>query len=153
MYIQVLYKGDAVRVHPTGLNINKGCRGVWCLDVCATPQLDTVTLRPALSDTVTIRPMSCCGLATQHQQYDYSSDFSSRVFSWGPNCHCNDSPHTGHLLVTIRPAWQYDTTVPCKVVCMRWPNLTRGMVDPTQKDTIDPCLGGVPLGGSCHIWG
>ncbi len=42
----------------------------WCLDVCATPQLDTVTLRPALSDTVTIRPMSCCGLATQHQQYD-----------------------------------------------------------------------------------
>jgi hypothetical protein len=29
---------------------------------------------------------------------------------------------------------------------MRWPNLTRGMVDPTQEDTIDPCLGGVLLG-------
>ncbi len=27
-----------------------------CLDDCATPQLDTVTLRPALSDTVTIHP-------------------------------------------------------------------------------------------------
>jgi hypothetical protein len=26
-----------------------------CLDVCATPQLDTVTLRPAPFDTVTIR--------------------------------------------------------------------------------------------------
>jgi hypothetical protein len=42
----------------------------WCLDVCATPQLDTVTLRPAPSGTVTIRPMSCCGLATQLQLYD-----------------------------------------------------------------------------------
>ncbi len=41
-----------------------------CLDVCATPQLGTVTLRPALSDTVTIRPMSCCGLVTQLHQYD-----------------------------------------------------------------------------------
>ncbi len=27
-----------------------------CLDACATPQLDTVTLRPAPSDTVTICP-------------------------------------------------------------------------------------------------
>jgi hypothetical protein len=27
------------------------------------------------------------------------------------------------------------------------------MVDPTQEDTIDPCLGGVLLGGSSHIWG
>jgi hypothetical protein len=27
-----------------------------CLDDCATPQLDTVTLRPAPSDTATIRP-------------------------------------------------------------------------------------------------
>jgi hypothetical protein len=41
-----------------------------CLDVCTTPQSDTVTLRPALSDTEMIRPMSCCGLATQLQQYD-----------------------------------------------------------------------------------
>jgi hypothetical protein len=29
---------------------------VWCLDDYATPHLDTVTLRPAPSDTVTIRP-------------------------------------------------------------------------------------------------
>jgi hypothetical protein len=29
---------------------------IWCLDNCAAPQLDTMTLRPALSDTVTIRP-------------------------------------------------------------------------------------------------
>ncbi len=42
----------------------------WCLDVCATSQLDTVTLRPAPSGTVTIRPMSCCGFATQLQLYD-----------------------------------------------------------------------------------
>jgi hypothetical protein len=41
-----------------------------CLDVCAIPQLDTVTLRPTLSDTVTIRPMSCWGLATQLQLND-----------------------------------------------------------------------------------
>jgi hypothetical protein len=27
------------------------------------------------------------------------------------------------------------------------------MVDPTQEDTIDPCLGGVLLGGSSLIWG
>jgi hypothetical protein len=27
------------------------------------------------------------------------------------------------------------------------------MVDPTQGDTFDPCLGGVLLGGSRHIWG
>jgi hypothetical protein len=46
------------------------CRHIGCLDVCATPQLGTVTLRPALSDTGTIRPMSCCGPATQLQQYD-----------------------------------------------------------------------------------
>ncbi len=46
------------------------CTVYRCLDVCATPQLDTVTLRPTPSDTVTIRPMSCCGLATQLQLYD-----------------------------------------------------------------------------------
>jgi hypothetical protein len=31
------------------------CKQIRCLDDYATPQLDTVTLRPALSDTVTIR--------------------------------------------------------------------------------------------------
>ncbi len=69
----------------------------WFLNDCATPQLDTVTLQPAPSDTVTIRPMSCCSLATQLQLYDQTPDLSSRVFSWGPNCHCNDSPRTGHF--------------------------------------------------------
>ncbi len=62
-------------------------------------------------------------------------------------------PALSILLVTIRPAWRYETTTACKVVRMRWPNLTRGMVDPTREDTIDPCLGGVLLGGSSHIWG
>jgi hypothetical protein len=62
------------------------------------------------------------------------------------------SPAQASLLVTIRPAWRYGTTATCKVVRMRWPNLTQGMVDPTQEDTIDPCLGGVLLGGSSHIW-
>jgi hypothetical protein len=62
-------------------------------------------------------------------------------------------PALSILLVTIRPAWQYETTAACKVVRMRWPNLTRGMVDPTQEDTIDLCLGGVLLSGSSHIWG
>jgi hypothetical protein len=47
-----------------------GSQVFGCLAVCATPQLGTVTLRPAPSDTVTIRPMSCCGLATQLQLYD-----------------------------------------------------------------------------------
>jgi hypothetical protein len=35
---------------------------------------------------------------------------------------------------------------------MHGPNLTRGTVDPTQRDTIDLCLGGTLLGGSRHIW-
>jgi hypothetical protein len=66
-------------IHTTPFECLQGVSSPWkvlltairrCLDVCATPQLDTVTLRPAPSDTVTIRPMSCCGLATQLQLYD-----------------------------------------------------------------------------------
>jgi hypothetical protein len=56
-------------------------------------------------------------------------------------------PAQAILLVKIRPAWRWDTTATCKVVRMSWPNLTWGMVDPTQEDTIDPCLGGVRLFG------
>ncbi len=60
-------------------------------------------------------------------------------------------PAPAILIVTIRPAWRWDTTAACKDVRIRLPTLTRGMVDPTQQDTIDPCLGGALLGGSHHI--
>jgi hypothetical protein len=50
--------------------LGKNFRSLESLDVCATSQLDTMTLRPAPSDTVTIRTMSCCSLATQLQLYD-----------------------------------------------------------------------------------
>ncbi len=62
-------------------------------------------------------------------------------------------PAQAILIVTIRPAWRWATTATYEVVCMRWPNVTRGMVDPTQQDTIDTCLGGALLGGTRHIWG
>jgi hypothetical protein len=42
-----------------------GCHDDW-----ANPQLDTVTLRPAPSDSVMICPLSCCGLKTQIQLHD-----------------------------------------------------------------------------------
>jgi hypothetical protein len=59
-------------------------------------------------------------------------------------------PTLAILIVTIRPTSGWDTINKCKVVCM--PNLTQGMVDPTQQDTIDPCLGGALLGEFHHIW-
>jgi hypothetical protein len=41
-------------------------------------------------------------------------------------------PAPAILIVTIRPAWWWDTTNACKVMRMRKPNLTWGMVDPTR---------------------
>jgi hypothetical protein len=77
-------------------------------------------------------------------------------------------PAQAILLVTSRPAWWSDTIAACKVVRMRWPNLARGMIDPTySKKTpltraeVEFCLVGlaifgVRLGQACarltHTW-
>jgi hypothetical protein len=129
--------------------IQEGWQG--CHDYEATPQLDTVTLRPAPSDTVTIRPMS-------YLWHDFSYTIRLRIFGLG--CFHRGlivtvmiRPAQAILIVTIRLAWRWDTTAACKFVRMRWPNLTRCMVDLTQQDTIDRCLGGALLGGSRHISG
>jgi hypothetical protein len=66
--------------------------------------------------------MSCCGLATQLQLYDYM--IRLRIFR--PGCFRGGligtvtiRPAQAIFLVTIRPACRYDTTAACKVVRMR----------------------------------
>jgi hypothetical protein len=122
-------------------------------DQVANPQLDTVTLQPAPSDTVMICPMWCCGLATQLQIYISLRIICPGCFHWGLIVTVTVCPAQAILIVTIRLTSRWDTTAACEDVRMRWPNLTRCMVDPTQKDTTDPCVGGALLGGSRHIWG
>jgi hypothetical protein len=56
---------------------------VQCLNDQAIPQLDTMTLRPACSDTVTVRPLSSCNHGTQRQLCD-EADSPTPV---GSECH------------------------------------------------------------------
>jgi hypothetical protein len=69
----------------------------WCLDDCATPQLDTVTLRPAPSDTVTIRPTNVYILRqsdpTGVGQSDYTQTAQFDPLEVGLNVGCDNPTH------------------------------------------------------------
>ncbi len=68
-----------------------------CLDDCATPQLDTVTLRPALSDTVTIRPTNVFILRqsdpTGVGQSDHTQTAQFDPLEVGLNVGCDNPTH------------------------------------------------------------
>jgi hypothetical protein len=107
----------------------------------STPHLDNVTLLPARSDTVTIRP---CHTATMRHYISYSirldPKFSVKAhFMGGQTCYCNVlSPTCLILFVTIRPTWQQNSTN----AWLSWACvLTSDMVMYTQQNITDPCLG------------
>jgi hypothetical protein len=68
-----------------------------CLDDCATPQLDTVTLRPAPSDTVTIRPTNVFILRqsdpTGVGQSDHTQTAQFDPLEVGLNVGCDNPTH------------------------------------------------------------
>ncbi len=68
-----------------------------CLDVCATPHLDTVTLRPAPSDTVTIRPTDVFILRqsdpTGVGQSDHTQTAQFDPLEVGLNIGCDNPTH------------------------------------------------------------
>ncbi len=70
---------------------------IWCLDDCATPQLDTVTLQPAPSDTVTIRPINIFILrqsdSTGVGQSDHTQTAQFDPLEVGLNVGCDNPTH------------------------------------------------------------
>jgi hypothetical protein len=66
-------------------------------DDCATPQLDTVTLRPAPSDTVTIRPTNVFILRQSDPsgvgQYDHTQTAQFDPLEVGLNVGCDNPTH------------------------------------------------------------
>jgi hypothetical protein len=71
--------------------------GPGCLDDCATPQLDTVTLRPAPSNTVTIRPTNVFILRqsdpTGVGQSDHTQTAQFDPLEVGLNVGCDNLAH------------------------------------------------------------
>ncbi len=69
-----------------------------CLDDCATPQLDTVTLRPTPSDTVTIRPTNVLILRqsdpTGVGQSDHTQTAQFDPLEEGLNVGCDNPTHS-----------------------------------------------------------
>ncbi len=78
-----------------------------CLDDCATPQLDTVTLRPAPSDTVTIRPTNVSMLRqsvpTGVGQSDHTQTAQFDPLEVGLSVGCDNLTHVQSDPCTIRP--------------------------------------------------
>ncbi len=74
------------------------------------PRLRHWDIPTAHSDTVTVRPLSCCDHRTLRQLYNLSLDSSSRQIFRVSNRHSNVStmlrPFPAKWLVTIRPTWQ-----------------------------------------------
>ncbi len=82
---------------PQECNPHLGPGITWCLDDCATPQLDTVTLRPAPSDTVTIRPTNIFILRQSYPtgvgQSDHTQTAQFDPLEVGLNVGCDNPTH------------------------------------------------------------
>ncbi len=131
-----------------------------CLDDCAIPQLDTVTLRPALSDTVTIRPTNVFILRqsdptgvgqsdhTQTAQFDPLRSGSKRwlwqsdprtirpIFCFARRVRGQfGRRHTDGAVKKRRCATREDFTYAWVSWAQAWPNLTPNMARPTQQNS------------------
>jgi hypothetical protein len=154
-----------------------------CLDDCATPQLDTVTLRPAPSDTVTIRPTNVFILRqsdpTGVGQSDHTQTAQFDPLEVGLNVGCNNPTHVQSDPHTFRPilcsarrvrgqfGWRHTDGAVKKRCCatrenfthawvswaQAWPNLTPNMARPTQQNSTYARVNSIFLGGVDHTPG
>ncbi len=95
------------RIFPAAAQHSYNTAKFGCLDDCATPQLDTVTLRPALSDTVTIRPTNVFILRqsdpTGVGQSDYTQTTQFDPLEVGLNIGCDNLTHVQSDLFSASP--------------------------------------------------
>ncbi len=132
---------------------------IRCLDDCATPQLDTVTLRPTPSGTVTIRPRNVFILRqsdpTWVGQSDHTQTAQSDPLEVGLNVGCDNPTHEQSDPCSVSPAGygqfgrrHTDGTVKKRCCATQdnfthawvswaqaWPNLTPNMSRPTQQNS------------------
>ncbi len=89
-------------------------RAIRCLDDCATPQLDTVTLRPAPSNTVTIRPTNVFILRQSDppgvRQSDHTQTAQFDPLEVGLNIGCDNLTHVQSDPFSASPGRLGDST-------------------------------------------
>ncbi len=149
-----------------------------CLDDCATPQLDTVTLWPAPSNTVMIRPTNVFILrqsdTTGVGQSDHTQTAQFDPLEVGLNVGCDNStlvqsdPFSASpgglgdisgddtqmaLLKKRHCATRENFTHAWVSWAQAWPNLTPNMARPTQQNSTYARVNGVFLGGVNHTPG